>query len=89
MILAIVHGNAPDGHPAHSHHRRGVFSPGHGDRQLSRGGGPVVSVLEFTERGRSGAVAENLLSMGFTDTLSQIRYRRARLPHPYPSSAMT
>jgi hypothetical protein len=76
MIIAIVHGNDHDGHPAMCHRRRGVFSPGHGDRQFCRGSGPVVSVLEFTEAGRSGVVAKRLLSMGFIDTVSRVRYRR-------------
>lgn len=37
MVIAIVHGAQWDGHPAYSHRRRGVFSPGHGDRQFWRG----------------------------------------------------
>lgn len=72
MIIAVVHGNDHDGHAANCHPRRGVFSPGHGDRQFRRGSGPVVSVVEFTEAGRSGAVARKLISMGFTDTVSRV-----------------
>lgn len=65
MVIAIVHGNAWDGHAACSHPRRGIFSPGHGDRQFMRGTGQVVAVLEFTTVRPGGDIVGRLLRSGF------------------------